>query len=56
MSKAIIIIEDAGEEIAVSINFGENGICKTSEAHHAAVIAMQAITQSLREEDDDGQG
>ena len=47
MSKATITFEDDGDQVKISIDFGEGGGQETSPAHHAAVMAVQMITQKM---------
>lgn len=47
MSKAIITFEDEGDQVKVSIEFGEEGGQETSPAHHMAVMAVQKATEAM---------
>lgn len=45
MSKAIVIFEDEGDEVKVSVDFGEDGGNETSPAHR---LAMTAVHMSMQ--------
>lgn len=47
MSKAIVTFEDDGDEVKVSIDFGEEGGQETSGAHQMAVMAVHAVTRQM---------
>lgn len=56
MSKAIVTFEDAGDEIKVDINFGEEGGQETSPAHQMAAMTMQVAMRYAARDEDAGRG
>lgn len=55
MSKAIITMEDVGDEVKINIDFGEGGGQEDSSAHVLAVHAVRMVTQMLGGNMDDGE-
>lgn len=49
MSTAIVTFEDAGDEVKVSINFGEEGGQETSGAHQMAAMAVDLVTAKIKQ-------
>lgn len=47
MSKATITFEDDGDQVKISMDFGEEGGLETSGAHQMAVMAVQLVTQHM---------
>jgi hypothetical protein len=47
MAKAIVTFEDDGDQVKVSIDFGEGGGNETSPAHHMAVNMVQMASQMM---------
>lgn len=45
MSKAVITIQDNGDQVRISAEFGEGGIDEGSYAHFLAAQAMTAIME-----------
>jgi hypothetical protein len=45
MSKATVTFEDDGDQVKVSIDFGEGGGNELSPAHNMAVTALHVATQ-----------
>lgn len=51
MANAIIEIFDAADEtVGIKLTFGPNGTEPASAAHHAAVVALEAIGHYLKAE------
>jgi hypothetical protein len=47
MSTAIVTFEDDGDQVKVSIEFGEGGGNETSAAHQMAIMAVRRISQMM---------
>lgn len=45
--KATVTFEDEGDQVKVSIDFGEGGGNELSPAHHMAIMAMQLAAQAM---------
>jgi len=45
--KATVTFEDEGDQVKVSIDFGEDGGNELSPAHHMAVMATQMAAQAM---------
>ena len=44
--RAIVTFEDDGDQVKVSVDFGEQGGIETSPAHQMAVMAVQMAMQA----------
>lgn len=49
--KAVITIEDDGDEVKINAYFGENGINDESYAHYLACFAVEKIAEKMKSED-----
>jgi hypothetical protein len=47
MMKAVMTFEDAGDEVKLSIDFGEGGPNESSGAHQMAAMAMSLLQQRV---------
>ena len=47
MAQAVITLTDDGDEISISLSFGEAGIDESSYAHHTAARCMQFLQQHI---------
>jgi hypothetical protein len=47
MMKAVMTFEDAGDEVRLSIDFGESGPNETSDSHQMAAMAMSLLQQGV---------
>ena len=45
--KATVTFEDDGDEVKISIDFGEQGGVETSGAHQMALLAAQLVLQHV---------
>lgn len=49
--KAVITIEDKGDDVNIDADFGEEGVNNESYAHYLAMSAMETISELINKED-----
>lgn len=46
--KAVITIEDKGDDVNINVDFGEEGVSNEAYAHYLAMSAMETISELIK--------
>jgi hypothetical protein len=46
--KAVVTFEDEGDQVKISVDFGEQGAQETSAAHQGAVMSIHLFQQHVK--------